>query len=385
MSATTTSSASWTTWASTFDTSKSATRPKNPAAAASSRTSGRAPTSGGKPRGDRCATTARRPGRCHDLRRTKVFRLAHAEAVRLLGPDGPVLPPGPLALLYGFADVWQRPALVRGWENMFFDMMDRPERAHFLCRKFADFYCEDYTRAAEATGGRIDLYLLLTDLGGQNGPLISLATFREVIAPYLKQMFDCIHGLGAKVLYHSCGQIRAFIPDLIALGVDVLNPIQPIGAAMAPEGLKADFGDRLCFHGGIDTQGLLPHGSPAEIRREVRRYCETLGRGGGYIVAPAHNFQPDVPAGKYLGGLHRKVGCPRLPGSLRSMPNALEVVGIRLAHPFVGEHVVRWLGAVRCGERPGRGGAGQLDRRRTRPWRRAAARPGAPGSARPPR
>jgi uroporphyrinogen decarboxylase len=199
------------------------------------------------------------------------------------------------ALLYGFADVWERPALVRGWENMFFDMMDRPEWLHFLCRKFADFYCEDYTRAAEATGGRIDLYLLLTDLGGQTGPLISLATFREFIAPYLKQMFDCIHGLGAKVLYHSCGQIRAFIPDLIVLGVDILNPIQPIGAAMAPEGLKADFGDKLCFHGGIDTQGLLPRGSPAEIRKEVRRYCETLGRGGGYIVAPAHNFQPDVP------------------------------------------------------------------------------------------
>jgi uroporphyrinogen decarboxylase len=173
--------------------------------------------------------------------------------------------------------------------------MDRPEWLHFLCRKFADFYCEDYARAAEATGGRIDLYLLLTDLGGQNGPLISLATFREFIAPYLKQMFDCIHRLGAKVLFHSCGQIRAFIPELIALGVDILNPIQPIGPTMAPESLKAEFGGQLCFHGGIDTQGLLPNGTPEAIRKEVRRYCETLGRGGGYIVAPAHNFHPDVP------------------------------------------------------------------------------------------
>ena len=199
------------------------------------------------------------------------------------------------ALLYGFADVWQRPGLVRGWEGMFLDMVERPEWVHFLCRKFTDFYREEYTRAAEATRGRIDLYLLISDLGSQTGPLVSLPMFRRLVAPYLKEMIDCIHGLGAKVLYHSCGQIRPFIPELIALGVDALDPIQPVGLEMAPERLKADFGDRLTFHGGIDMQRLLPHGSPAEVRAEVRRYCETLGRGGGYILGPAHLFQPDVP------------------------------------------------------------------------------------------
>nr|HPM84111.1 hypothetical protein [Candidatus Anammoximicrobium sp.] len=80
----------------------------------------------------------------------------------------------PYALLYGFADVWQRPGLVRGWEGMFLDMAERPDWVHFLCRRFTDFYLEDYTRAAEATGGRIDLYLLISDLGSQTGPLISL-------------------------------------------------------------------------------------------------------------------------------------------------------------------------------------------------------------------
>ena len=199
------------------------------------------------------------------------------------------------ALLYGFADIWQRPALVRGWEGMFVDMVERPEWVHFLSRKFTDFYKEDYTRAAEATGGRIDLYLVISDLGSQSGPLISLPMFRQFVAPYIKEMADCIHGLGAKVLYHSCGRIRPFIADLIQAGVDVLDPIQPAGPEMAPERLKADFGDRLCFHGGIDMQHLLPHGTPAEVRAEVRRYCETLGRGGGYILGPAHLFQPDVP------------------------------------------------------------------------------------------
>lgn len=199
------------------------------------------------------------------------------------------------ALLYGFADVWQRPGLVRGWEGMFFDMVERPDWVHFLCRKFTEFYREDYTRAAETTRGRIDLYLLISDLGSQASPLISLPMFRSLVAPYLKEMIDCIHGLGGRVLYHSCGAIWPFIPELIALGVDVLDPIQPVGPPMAPERLKAEFGDRLSFHGGIDMQHLLPHGSPEQVRAEVRRYCDALGRGGGYVLAPAHLFQPDVP------------------------------------------------------------------------------------------
>ncbi|MBI5396915.1 MAG: hypothetical protein HZA91_16590 [Verrucomicrobia bacterium] len=199
------------------------------------------------------------------------------------------------ALLYGFADIWQRPALARGWEEMFLDMAERPEWVHFLSRKFTDFYLEDYTRAAEITRGRIDLYLLISDLGSQMGPLISKAMFREFVAPYLKEMIDRIHHLGGRVLYHSCGCIRPLIPDLIALGVDVLDPIQPVGPTMQPESLKAEFGGKLSFHGGLDMQELLPHGTPAQVEKEARRYCEALGKGGGYILAPAHLFQPDVP------------------------------------------------------------------------------------------
>lgn len=199
------------------------------------------------------------------------------------------------ALLYGFADVWQRPALVRGWEGMFLDMVERPDWVHFLARKFTDFYKEDYTRAAEATGGRIDLYLLISDLGSQSGPLISRSMFRQFVAPYLREMVDCIHGLGAKVLYHSCGSITPFIPELISLGIDVLDPIQPASAEMQPERLAGEYGGRICFHGGIDMQRLLPHGTPQEIEAEVGRYCRTLGRDGGYILGPAHLFQPDVP------------------------------------------------------------------------------------------
>jgi len=199
------------------------------------------------------------------------------------------------AQLYGFADVWQRPALVRGWEHMFLDMAARPEWAHFLCRKFTDFYKEDYTRAAEATGGRIDLYLLLSDLGSQAGPLISLPMFRDLVAPYLREMVDHIHSLGARVLYHSCGAIARFIPDLIAMGVDVLDPIQPVTEEMQPESLQAQFGGRIVFHGGIDMQEVLPFGTPEQVQAAVRRYVAALGQEGGYLLAPTHLFQPDVP------------------------------------------------------------------------------------------
>ena len=96
-------------------------------------------------------------------------------------------------------------------------------------------------------------------------------------------------------MIHCCGSIRAFIPDRIQLGVDVLDPIQPTGPDMAPERLKADFGDRLSFHGGVDMQKLLPFATPEQVQNEARRYCETLGRGGGYILGPSHLFQPEVP------------------------------------------------------------------------------------------
>ncbi|MCX7007491.1 MAG: methyltransferase, partial [Kiritimatiellaeota bacterium] len=86
-----------------------------------------------------------------------------------------------------------------------------------------------------------------------------------------------------------------FIADLIACGVDVLDPIQPTGPDMEPESLKREFGDRLCFHGGIDMQELLPNGTPAEVTAGAQHYCDILGKNGGYILGPAHLFQPDVP------------------------------------------------------------------------------------------
>jgi len=134
----------------------------------------------------------------------------------------------------------------------------------------------------------------------RTGALMSIAMFRELVAPYLREMVDLIHGLGARVFYHSCGAIAPFIPELIAMGVDLLDPLQPVNAEMQPESLQARFGGQVCFHGGIDMQGILPYGTPEEVRAEARRYCEVLGSEGGYVLAPTHLFQPDVPPGNIV-------------------------------------------------------------------------------------
>jgi uroporphyrinogen decarboxylase len=214
-----------------------------------------------------------------------------------------------LAVRYGFADIWQRPGLVRGMENHLADMIMNPEWVHYLSRVFTDFYLEDYRRAWEVSGGNIDIFMVISDLGTQRGALISVQMFDAFIAPYLTEMAELIHGFGAKCIFHSCGNIASLIPSIIKCGVDILNPIQPAGTEMSPESLKNlkkskkfsgkfsksndKFSKKICFHGGIDVQRLLPSGTPDEIKREAQRYAEVLG--AGYILCPAHLFQPDTP------------------------------------------------------------------------------------------
>lgn len=198
------------------------------------------------------------------------------------------------AVMYEGADLFTRPCILRNMENVMVDMVERPEMAHYLFGRFTDFYCEDITRALEATRGGFDIYCEWSDYGTQRGPLISVAMFREFIAPYLKRLVDLCHASGVKFMAHSCGAIRAFIPDLIDLGVDILDPIQVAAADMEPAGLKRDFGQRLAFHGGVCTQRTLPFGTPQDVREAVLDRIATLGAGGGYILASTHDISADT-------------------------------------------------------------------------------------------
>ncbi len=153
----------------------------------------------------------------------------------------------------------------------------------------------------QAVGNFIHLTTSGDDFGTQTGPFLSPRAFREYIKPYLADRIAFTH-IFTKALFwhHSCGSIHELIPDLVDCGVDILNPIQPGAKMMEPERLKNDFGRRLRFHGGFDTQGVLPFGTKEQIIEEVRRVMDAMKPGGGYIFSAAHNIQEDVPAENVL-------------------------------------------------------------------------------------
>jgi uroporphyrinogen decarboxylase len=132
--------------------------------------------------------------------------------------------------------------------------------------------------------------------------LISPAMWRRVFKPRIRGMFEAFKGAkpDVKLAWHSCGSIVPIIPDFIEVGLDILNPIQPRARGMEPRFLKREYGRDLCFFGGLDIQELLPRGTPAQVRDEVRRLVEILGADGGYILAPAHNVQDDTPTENIL-------------------------------------------------------------------------------------
>jgi uroporphyrinogen decarboxylase len=125
--------------------------------------------------------------------------------------------------------------------------------------------------------------------------------FRSQFLPHFKRRFRAAREYldevnpSVKIMLHSCGSIRRFLPDLIEAGVDIIDPVQPHAAEMDTAELKRDFGDLLTFHGGIDIQQILPFGTEEEIDAEVIKRISTMGHNGGYILAPAHNVQADVP------------------------------------------------------------------------------------------
>lgn len=204
------------------------------------------------------------------------------------------------AILFEGSDLFTRPCILRGMENMMLDMAMRPECAHFIMEKFTSFYCDDLTRALEATKGGFQFYCEWSDFGTQNGLLMSIPMWREFIKPYLQRLIDVCHSGGVKFMLHSCGAIRNLIPDLIEMGVDILDPIQVMAVGMEPGPLKADFGDKIAFHGGVCTQSTLPFGTPEQVTAETLDRVATLGKGGGYILAPSHNIQADTSVDNIL-------------------------------------------------------------------------------------
>ena len=184
---------------------------------------------------------------------------------------------------------------MRGFDAFLLDLAIAPERAAALMDRVQAYLMERTRRILQAGRGAIDMVEYNDDVGSQNGLLLSPAMWRRHLKPRLAEFTRLCKPYGVAVRYHSCGGIRPIIPDLIEIGVDVLNPVQTAARGMAADGLKRDFGHRLCFNGGVDTQELLPHATADRVRSETRLLIDTLGRDGGFILAPSHVYQADVP------------------------------------------------------------------------------------------
>jgi len=199
-----------------------------------------------------------------------------------------------LAVMASGASVWQHPTFLRGIENMLVDLLAAPETASFLMDRFTDFYVEYFDRMLSCAGGKIDILRIADDLAMQDRLMVSPAHFDEFFAPRLKRLIDMAHSHRVKVMFHSCGAVAPLIDRLIDLGIDILDPIQVTAAGMDPSYLKSAFGDRLCLHGAIDTQHLLPTGSPDDVTAAAGDMIAALGP-DGFIMSPSHVLQTDVP------------------------------------------------------------------------------------------
>jgi len=185
---------------------------------------------------------------------------------------------------------------MRGYAEWLEDLILNPAFAEGLLEHVTDVWIDVVTRAMREAGGHVDLVMFGDDVGTQKSPLMRPELYRKVIKPQHKRMIDAVKPFAKPVLYHSCGSVHALIPDLIDVGVDILNPIQVSAKHMDTATLKREFGGDLIFWGAIDNQGVLPRGTPQDVEAEVKRRIGDLGGGGGgYVVAPAHNIQQDVP------------------------------------------------------------------------------------------
>ncbi len=187
--------------------------------------------------------------------------------------------------------------MLRGMDRWFLDLACDHEFVHALLGRLTDLMRSAVEQLLAEAGEFIDVLITGDDLGSQNAPLVSTAMYRQLIKPYHAELFRTIRSRSqTKIFYHSDGNIRPLLGDLIEIGIDVLNPVQVSAQDMRDTaGLKREFGDRLAFCGAIDSQWVLPHGSPDDVRQEVRRRIKDLAPGGGYILASVHCIQPDVP------------------------------------------------------------------------------------------
>lgn len=193
--------------------------------------------------------------------------------------------------------VFEQPERMMGMENFLMSLAANEKFADTVMSKITDIYIETCNRYLDLLGSYLDVFIYWNDMTGQEGPMISPDTYRRLIKPKDKKIIEAAKNkTNAKIFYHCCGACREFIPDLIEIGVDILNPVQVSAKDMDTAQLKKEFGKDITFWGGgVDTQQVLPYGTPEQVREEVKRRIDDLAPGGGFVFAAVHNIQNDVP------------------------------------------------------------------------------------------
>jgi uroporphyrinogen decarboxylase len=200
----------------------------------------------------------------------------------------------------GVPDILNGVSRGRGMEQVMVDIATSDPVGMAIIDRRVEHYYEVCRRTLQAAGGRVDILCLGEDCGNQNGRMFSPACFDRFFVPRLQRFIDLAHEFGALAMLHSCGDTHEIMPTFVAMGLDILDAMQPEPLGMVPAEIKRLYGDRLTFCGLISTQQTLPHGTPEDVRREVRDRLEVMGRGGGYILSPAHCLQPDTPLANVL-------------------------------------------------------------------------------------
>ncbi len=190
----------------------------------------------------------------------------------------------------GFA-LFERAWTLRGMEQLLMDMIESPEFVHELFDRITEYNLAFIDTALECD---IDCMRFGDDWGSQSGLIMGPTLWREFIKPCIARMYKRARDAGKYVMIHSCGDVDELFPELVDIGLNIFNPFQPEVMDVF-ETKKAYYG-RLSFYGGISVQRLLPHGTPDDVRREVRRLLDELGKGGGYIACPSHDVPSDVSA-----------------------------------------------------------------------------------------
>jgi uroporphyrinogen decarboxylase len=193
--------------------------------------------------------------------------------------------------------ILQTASQLRGYDKLFIDFAVNPEGTHAFLDRISSIINEMYRQYLSIVGDYVQVVVITDDQGTQNSLMVSPKMFREFIKPHLKSLVDTIKATAdVKVLMHCDGAILKIIPDLIEIGVDILNPIQTVVKDFDDtQALKTQFGNQICFHGGIDIQQILPNASVEGVYQEVQRRINDLGLSGGYILAPCHNINVDIP------------------------------------------------------------------------------------------